>query len=163
MVLHLLQCRPQSSNDQSAHIEVPVDVPRHDILFTASDLIPNGVAERIRYILYVDPSQYARLAPPSEKLEVARALGRLNRILKDEEFILIGPGRWGSSNDLGVKVTHADVSTSKAGGWPTGRRHAWLPTAPTSSRSGEAHLPSGRLPLSRMASRSTFSAETLNC
>lgn len=114
MVLHLLQCRPQSSNDQSAHIEVPVDVPRHDILFTASDLIPNGVVERIRYILYVDPSQYARLAPPSEKLEVARALGRLNRILKDEEFILIGPGRWGSSNvDLGVKVTYADVFNSK--------------------------------------------------
>jgi hypothetical protein len=64
--------------------------------------------------VYVDPSQYARLAPPSEKLEIARAIGRLNQILKEERFILIGPGRWGSSNmDLGVKVSYADVFNTK--------------------------------------------------
>ena len=113
-VLHLLQCRPQSSNDQGAHIEVPADAPRNETLFTANYLIPNGIVERIRFIVYVDPSQYARLAPPSEKLEIARAIGRLNRALQDERFILIGPGRWGSSNmDLGVKVTYADVFNSK--------------------------------------------------
>ncbi len=113
-VLHLLQCRPQSSSDQGARIEVPVDTPRQDTLFTANTMIPNGVVDRIRYIVYVDPSQYARLAPPSEKLEIARAIGRLNRALEDERFILIGPGRWGSSNvDLGVKVTYADVFNSK--------------------------------------------------
>lgn len=112
--LHLLQCRPQSNNDQSAHIEVPTDVPASDTLFTANYLVPNGVVDRIRYVVYVDPSQYARLAPPSEKLEIARAIGRLNRALKDERFILIGPGRWGSANmDLGVKVTYADVFNTK--------------------------------------------------
>lgn len=109
-ILHLLQCRPQSSTDQGAHIEVPTNVPASDTLFTANYLVPNGVVERIRYIVYVDPSQYARLAPASEKIEIARAIGRLNRVLHDERFILMGPGRWGSSNmDLGVKVTYADV------------------------------------------------------
>ncbi len=113
-ILHLLQCRPQSSSDQGARIEVPNDVPRNDTLFTANYLIPNGIVDRIRYIVYVDPSQYARLAPPSEKLEIARAIGRLNQILKEERFILIGPGRWGSSNmDLGVKVSYADVFNTK--------------------------------------------------
>ncbi len=86
-VLHLLQCRPQSSNDQGARIETPADAPRIDTLFTANYLIPNGIVERIRFIVYVDPSQYARLAPPSEKLEIARAIGRLNRALQDERFI----------------------------------------------------------------------------
>ncbi len=113
-VLHLLQCRPQSSSDQGAHIEVPSDTPRHDILFTANYLVPNGIVDRIRYIVYVDPSQYARLTPPSEKLEIARSIGRLNQALKGQRFILIGPGRWGSANmDLGVKVSYADVFNTK--------------------------------------------------
>lgn len=113
-ILHLLQCRPQSSSDLGARIEVPSGVFQSDILFTANYLIPNGIVERVRYIVYVDPSQYARLAPPSEKVEVARVIGRLNHVLKDERFILIGPGRWGSANvDLGVKVTYADVFNTK--------------------------------------------------
>ena len=37
-------------------------------------------------------------------------VSRLNHILADKKFILLGPGRWGSSNvDLGVKVTYADI------------------------------------------------------
>jgi hypothetical protein len=113
-ILHLLQCRPQSSSDQGVRIEVPNHVPRSDTLFTANYLVPNGIVDRIRYLVYVDPSQYARLAPPSEKLEIARAIGRLNQALKGERFILIGPGRWGSANmDLGVKVTYADVFNTK--------------------------------------------------
>ncbi|MEZ4769559.1 MAG: PEP/pyruvate-binding domain-containing protein [Caldilineales bacterium] len=110
LVINLLQCRPQSSHEQGQRVEIPTSVPDGDVLFTASDLIPNGVVERLRYIVYVDPHQYSRLAPPSEKLEVARVIGRLNRALEGERFILVGPGRWGSSNlDLGVKVTYADV------------------------------------------------------
>jgi len=37
-------------------------------------------------------------------------VGRLNKALEGRCFILIGPGRWGSTNvDLGVKVTYADI------------------------------------------------------
>ena len=114
LILHLLQCRPQSSHEQGQRVEIPTQVHEPDVLFTANNLIPNGVVERLRYIVYVDPHQYSRLAPPSEKLEVARAVGRLNRALEGERFILVGPGRWGSSNlDLGVKVTYADVFNTK--------------------------------------------------
>lgn len=113
-ILHILQCRPQSSSEQGARIEVPTDVHREDILFTANFLVPNGKVESIRYIIYVDPSQYARLTPPSEKLEIARAVGRLNQALKGERFVMIGPGRWGSTDmDLGVRVTYADVFNTK--------------------------------------------------
>ena len=114
LIIHLLQCRPQSSHEQGQRVEIPTQVHEQDVLFTANNLIPNGVVERLRYIVYVDPHQYSRLAPPSEKLEVARAVGRLNRALEGERFILVGPGRWGSSNlDLGVKVTYADVFNTK--------------------------------------------------
>ncbi len=114
IVFHILQCRPQSSQEQGQYIEVPANVPEADVLFAANTLIPNGIVERIRYVVYVDPDLYARLSPPSEKLEIARTIGRLNRALQDERFILVGPGRWGSSNlDLGVKVTYADVFNTK--------------------------------------------------
>ncbi|MEA3337696.1 MAG: PEP/pyruvate-binding domain-containing protein [Chloroflexota bacterium] len=114
VIIHLLQCRPQSSRDQDQDTWVPTDVPLEDQLFTANYLIPSGTVDRIRYIVFVDPAQYARLAMPSDKLEVARAVGRLNRALQGQQFILIGPGRWGSSNlDLGVKVTYADIFNTR--------------------------------------------------
>ncbi len=37
-------------------------------------------------------------------------VGRLNNCLEGKRFILVGPGRWGSSNiDLGVRVGYADI------------------------------------------------------
>jgi hypothetical protein len=41
-------------------------------------------------------------------------VGRLNRLLPKHQFILMGPGRWGSRGDirLGVPVTYADISNS---------------------------------------------------
>ena len=45
---------------------------------------------------------------------VARAIGRLNTLLPTRQFILLGPGRWGSRGDirLGVAVTYADISNT---------------------------------------------------
>ncbi len=44
----------------------------------------------------------------------AGAIGRLNRLLPKRQFILMGPGRWGSRGDvrLGVPVTYADISNT---------------------------------------------------
>ena len=41
-------------------------------------------------------------------------MGRLNRLLPKRQFVLMGPGRWGSRGDirLGVPVTYADISNS---------------------------------------------------
>ena len=37
-------------------------------------------------------------------------IGHLNQRLEGQNFMLIGPGRWGSSNpDLGVKIGYADI------------------------------------------------------
>jgi hypothetical protein len=48
------------------------------------------------------------------KQELGRAIGRLNQLLEAKKFILIGPGRWGSTNiDLGVRVSYADIFNTK--------------------------------------------------
>jgi len=113
--LTLLQCRPLSKSDAGNLRPVPTDVPEDDQLFTANRQVPDGVVERVRYVVYVDPAAYARLDSPPERLEIARLVGRLNRELEGENFILMGPGRWGSSNiNLGVKVSYADIFNAKA-------------------------------------------------
>jgi hypothetical protein len=44
-----------------------------------------------------------------------RAIGQLNSALKDETFICVGPGRWGTSTpDLGIHVTYGDVYNTRA-------------------------------------------------
>lgn len=108
--LHLLQCRPLTSQEWGGGLEIPADVPEKDILFSAHKLVPQGVVSHIKYIVYVDPGAYSRIPERSIKLEIGRIIGRLNKRLENERFILMGPGRWGSSNiDLGVKVTYADI------------------------------------------------------
>ena len=57
-------------------------------------------------------------------------IGRLNERLEGQRFILMGPGRWGSSNpDLGVKVTYADFYNTRAlveVGWAQGKSRPTL-------------------------------------
>ncbi|MCB8985375.1 MAG: PEP/pyruvate-binding domain-containing protein [Ardenticatenaceae bacterium] len=112
--LNILQCRPLSQRVQGGIIEFPEDVSEEDTLFTANKLVPDGKAEGIRYIIYVDPILYRRMPDLVAKMELGRAIGRLNKLLEDEEFILIGPGRWGSVNlDLGVHVTYGDIYNTR--------------------------------------------------
>lgn len=108
--ISLLQCRPLSYRQQGQTVQIPSDIPRQDQLFTANRLVPQGLVEGIRYIIWVDPQAYDRIPAPSTRTRVARLVGQLNQALKDERFIMMGPGRWGSSNaSLGVKVTYADI------------------------------------------------------
>ena len=64
----------------------------------------------VRYIVYVKVEPYLSL-PEHQKYAVARAVGDLNRLLRDQNAILIGPGRWGTTTpSLGVPVRFAEIS-----------------------------------------------------
>ena len=69
-------------------------------------------------------------AGPTQKLELARLIGRINQRLEGKTFILMGPGRWGSSNpDLGLKVGYADFYNARALveiGWGQGKNRPTL-------------------------------------
>lgn len=45
---------------------------------------------------------------------MGRAIGKLNALLPKRQFILMGPGRWGSRGDikLGVSVTYSDINNT---------------------------------------------------
>lgn len=112
--LYLLQCRPQSYGALSQPAVLPRDVPRDRILFSANRYVTNGTVPGITHIVYVDPRKYSELPERSHLVEVAQAVGRLNQLLPKRQFILMGPGRWGSRGDirLGVGVTYSDINNS---------------------------------------------------
>lgn len=111
---YLLQCRSQSHGQDS----VPPIIPRHlapdDVVFTANRYVSNGIATDVSHIVYVDPQKYAGLQGSQELLAVGRIIGRLNQILPRRQFILMGPGRWGSRGDirLGVSVSYSDINNT---------------------------------------------------
>ncbi len=111
--LYVLQCRHLS---QRAAFEGAVLVPPvadEDIIFTSRQGFSSAVVKDIESIIYVDENEYAALATADRKSEIARIVGRVNRALAGTRFILMGPGRWGSSNiDLGVPVRYNDINNS---------------------------------------------------
>ena len=56
-------------------------LPDEDIIFTSYELVPTGKVEGIRYIILVDPDQYRGISDRTIKLEIGRAIGRLNKRL----------------------------------------------------------------------------------
>jgi hypothetical protein len=113
--LSLLQCRPLSFREWGQPVQIPEDVPQVDKIFTANRLVPHGQVPGVRYIVWIDPRIYDQISDPTTKLQLARVVGRINKHLEGQRFVLMGPGRWGSANlDLGVKVTYADIHNAKA-------------------------------------------------
>ncbi|EHM09332.1 phosphoenolpyruvate synthase/pyruvate phosphate dikinase [Thermanaerovibrio velox DSM 12556] len=104
--MHLLQMRPLASFDEMAHVEIPSI--RDDVVLLKGDrMVSNGVLEGVRHLVYVDAEAYMSNWDPAR---VAHAVGEMNARLKGEPYILVGPGRWGSSNpSLGVPASYAQI------------------------------------------------------
>jgi pyruvate,water dikinase len=114
--LYLLQCRPQSFGDDSASAAIPSDLPADRVIFEARRYVSNGRIRDITHIVYIDPERYSALPDADSLRRVGRAVGRLNKVLPKRQFVLMGPGRWGSRGDirLGVPVTYSDINNTAA-------------------------------------------------
>jgi hypothetical protein len=111
----LLQCRPQSHIQETSQAQLPRELLEKDIIFSTQRMVPQGVIEGIRYVLFVSPEEYFSLSTQAERTKLERAIAQLNHALKDEIFIAVGPGRWGTSTpDLGVHVAYGDIYNARA-------------------------------------------------
>jgi pyruvate,water dikinase len=114
--LYLLQCRRQSFSEDAAPARIPRDLARDRIIFEARRYVSNGRVPDITQIVYVDPEAYNALPDLPTLKRVGRAVGRLNKLLPKRQFVLMGPGRWGSRGDvkLGVSVGYSDINNTAA-------------------------------------------------
>ena len=126
---YLLQCRPQSFLADAAPVPVPRDVPSDRVLFATRRFVSNGRVPDLTHIVYVDPDGYLALDSLHHLLDVGRAVGRLNKLLPRRQFLLVGPGRWGSRGDvrLGVRVTYSDINNAAMLMEVAARRGTYVP------------------------------------
>jgi len=101
--------------EDGAGISQPVDLSEDDIVFSSYSMTPQGAVQSIRYVLFVPSEGYFALQTQEERAQLERAIGQLNALLKDESYIAVGPGRWGTSTpDLGVHVSYGDIYNARA-------------------------------------------------
>lgn len=111
----LLQCRPQSHIQDAGEVQLPRELLESDVIFSTQRMVPQGIVTGIRYVLFVTPEGYFSLTSQSERIKLERAIGQLNNALKEQVFIAVGPGRWGTSTpDLGVHVAYGDIHNTRA-------------------------------------------------
>jgi len=117
--INLVQCRPLQTRGEGEGIQVaiPSQIPTGQILFqTEGNFMGGSLFQPVKRLVYVDSEEYSRLSL-SEKYDIARLIGRLNKISKREECpsILLGPGRWGTTTpSLGVPVRFAEINNFMA-------------------------------------------------
>lgn len=112
--INLLQCRPLQIRCRQARVTVPDNIPPEQVVFlTFGKFMGGGLELRVRRIILIDPENYAALTI-SDKYQVARLNGRLNRLNHpqgESHTVILGPGRWGTSTpSLGIPVTFAEIN-----------------------------------------------------
>lgn len=124
--INLLQCRPLQTNPgEQAHRPTPEFDPARLLFATRRSTMGGSIGLQLARVIYVEPDAYNAL-PINDRYQVARLVGRLNRIFADREeypYMLIGPGRWGSSTpSLGCRSLCGDMQRQGAGRSSQGRR-----------------------------------------
>jgi hypothetical protein len=96
-------------------VDLPSKLPQADIVFETHRMVPHGKVAGIRWVVYVPPEGYFSLESSADRVRLERAIGNINSILKEETFICVGPGRWGTSTpDLGVGIAYGDIYHTRA-------------------------------------------------
>ena len=118
LYLNLIQCRPlQTRGIQSTRVEMH-EVDDAKTLFRSKGSFMGGsIVQPVGRAIVVDSQGFMDLSL-SDKYELARIIGRLNRVIKTREHlptVLLGPGRWGTSTPrLGVPVRFAEINAMAA-------------------------------------------------
>ena len=110
-IFNLLQIRPIVDTEQGPKITVDELNPGDTILYSEAAL-GNGLFKNIRDIVYVPPGRFNAASTK----EITLQIEKINESLKQEKrgYVLIGPGRWGSSDPwLGIPVKWAQISSAR--------------------------------------------------
>ena len=110
---YLLQCRPQIVRG-AEEVRVPKEIPRDRQVFSACRDIDSGSVHGVEFVVLIDPRDYNQLESAERRRGVARVVRLLNERLQDRNFILMGPGRWGTRDlRMGIHVGYADINYAR--------------------------------------------------
>ncbi len=109
--LYWLQIRPIVDRRETVD-EAVMATPDDRLLLKSSMALGHGNVEEVSTVVYVRPEKFSA----SNNSLIAREMEKINRRFLDEDrrYLLIGPGRWGSSDpSLGVPVKWPAISGAK--------------------------------------------------
>jgi CheY-like chemotaxis protein len=111
-VFQLLQIRPMSIQNEFQDVEISSE-EMESAFCCSQKALGNGVDQKIKDIIYVRPDRFNA----SQTLTMAAEIKQMNAVLqkKNRNYVLIGPGRWGSSDHwLGIPITWSAISSASA-------------------------------------------------
>jgi len=110
-IVYWLQIRPIVDKKEMLD-DALMEVPDTELILRSETALGHGIMDNVRYIVYIKPSTFDRM----RNTEVAAEIEEINRrfVASDEPYILIGPGRWGSSDpSLGVPVKWPQIAGAR--------------------------------------------------
>ena len=109
--IYWLQIRPIIDRKDLVDDSV-LNINDEDVLLKSNTALGHGNINNINTIVYVRPENFSS----SNNTLIAREIEKINRdfVSKNENYILIGPGRWGSSDTaLGIPVKWPNISAAR--------------------------------------------------
>ena len=110
-IFSFLQIRPIVEGVDSKN-ELPENFNMADTIIYSKSALGNGTYDHIRNFVYVKPETFN----PANTRKIAAAVEKINKKFsdQDQQYILVGPGRWGSSDPwLGIPVVWSQISGAK--------------------------------------------------
>ena len=108
---YLLQIRPIVDTKEVLDEDLTA-IPDEDLLLRSNNSLGHGIMDDLYDVVYVKTQGYSASNNPA----IAREIERLNQQMLDagRHYILIGPGRWGSSDPwLGIPVKWPHISGAR--------------------------------------------------
>lgn len=108
---NFLQIRPIVDNKESIDVSIDKAEKENSIIYCTSAL-GNGIISEIYDLIYVNTENFDPLRNP----EIAELIEKINEsfIKSNKNYVLIGPGRWGSSDpSLGIPVKWPQISAAR--------------------------------------------------
>jgi hypothetical protein len=108
-LFYLLQVRPLGGRPEHKRIRIPGDVSQDRVIFRAEKVLGNGVKRGLEHVVFIPHQKYDF----QKGSAIAREIGEVNKSLEDNDYVLIGPGRWATQNpELGIPVRYAEISNA---------------------------------------------------
>jgi hypothetical protein len=111
-IFYFLQVRPMITDGEMVDVEICENELKNAFCFVNQSL-GHGSYDNMADIVYVCPDSF----DGAKTRAMAQEIGEINRKLVSEKrpFLLVGPGRWGSSDHwLGIPVQWSDISGAAA-------------------------------------------------
>ena len=109
--LYWLQIRPIVDTKEMRSDEID-EVEEKDLLLKTSSALGHGIMSDLHHVIYVKSDGFLS----SNNSLIAREIEKINKTFleRGENYILIGPGRWGSSDTaLGIPVKWPHISAAR--------------------------------------------------